>query len=78
VGGGGSTNLEGTIYSAGGDVSLTGSSSSTGCTPDVNGNTNCAAVQIIAWTFQIGGSAILNMPYDPDKYYRLALKGLVR
>jgi len=44
----------------------------------VNGNTNCAAVQIIAWTFQIGGSAILDMPYDPDKYYRLALKRLVR
>ncbi|MEO7663583.1 MAG: hypothetical protein ABIV26_00525, partial [Candidatus Limnocylindrales bacterium] len=78
VGGGGSTNLEGTIYSAGGDVSMSGSSSNTGCTADASGNLDCAAVQIIAWTFQIGGSAILNMPYDPTKFYRLPLKGLVR
>ncbi|MBF8290943.1 MAG: hypothetical protein HW391_1911, partial [Chloroflexi bacterium] len=78
VGGGGNTNLEGTIYTAGGDVSLTGSSSSTGCTPDGSGNVNCAAVQIIAWTFQIGGSAILDMPYNPNLYYQIALKGLVK
>ena len=78
VGGGGSTNLEGTIYTAGGDVSLTGSASTTGCTPNGSGNVNCAAVQIIAWTFSIGGSAILNMPYDPNLFYHLALKGLVR
>lgn len=78
IGGGGSTNLEGTIYSAGGDVSLAGSTSTTGCTPDALGNVNCAAVQIIAWTFQVGGSAILDMPYDPSKFYHLALKGLVR
>lgn len=78
IGGGGSTNLEGTIYTAGGDVSLTGSGSTTGCTPNVSGELNCAAVQIIAWTFQIGGSAILNMPYDPSLFYHLALKGLVR
>ena len=78
VGGGGSTNLEGTIYTAGGDVSLTGGASNTGCTADSSGNLNCAAVQIIAWTFQIGGSAILNMPYDPNLFYHLALKGLVK
>lgn len=78
VGGGASTNLEGTIYTAGGDVSLSGSASTTGCTPDASGNLNCAAVQIIAWTFQIGGASILNMPYDPNLFYHLALKGLVR
>ncbi len=78
IGGGVSTNLEGTVYSAGGDVSLTGSSVSTGCTPDISGSLNCSAVQIIAWTFQIGGAAILDMPYDPNKYYKLALKGLVK
>ncbi len=78
VGGGATTNLEGTIYTAGGDVSLGGSASTTGCTPNASGNLNCAAVQIIAWTFQIGGSAILNMPYDPNLFYHLALKGLVR
>ncbi|MEO8462002.1 MAG: pilus assembly protein TadG-related protein [Chloroflexota bacterium] len=78
IGGGTSTNLEGTIYSAGGDVSMLGSSNTTGCTLDGSGNQNCAAVQIIAWTFQIGGSAILNMPYDPNLFYHVQLKGLVR
>jgi hypothetical protein len=78
VGGGTTTNLEGTIYAPGGDVSVSGSSATTGCTPDSSGDMNCAAIQIISWTFQIGGSSILDMPYDPSKFYKLNLKGLVR
>ncbi|MEX1334033.1 MAG: pilus assembly protein TadG-related protein [Candidatus Limnocylindrales bacterium] len=78
IGGGASLNIEGTIYTAGGHVDVLGNGVSTGCTPDTEGNTNCAAVQIIADTFQVGGAAVLEMPYDPDDFYHLTLKGLVR
>jgi Putative Flp pilus-assembly TadE/G-like len=76
--GSGSLYLEGTIYTAGGDVTITGNGLSTGCTADVNGNTNCAAVQIISDTWDVGGAGVLNMPYDPSKFYNPMLKGLVR
>ena len=76
--GSGSLLLEGTIYTAGGDVQITGNSVTTGCTPDASGKTNCAAVQIISDTWNIGGAGILNMPYDPSKFYNPLLKGLVR
>lgn len=76
IGGGTSLNVSGTIYSAGGDVNLLGNGVTTGC--DVPGTTNCAAVQIIADTFQVGGAAVLEMPYDPNDFYQLTLKGLVR
>jgi Flp pilus assembly protein TadG len=78
VEGTGSLKLEGTIYSAAGNVLLTGNSVTTGCTPNGSGNTNCAAVQIIADTFDVGGAGMLNMPYDPSKFYDVALKGLVK
>ena len=78
VEGTGSLKLEGTIYAAAGDVMLTGNSVSTGCTPDIHGDTNCASIQIIADTFDVGGAGILNMPYDPSKFYDVALKGLVK
>lgn len=78
VGGLTSLNVEGTIYSAGGNVKIDGNPVATGCTPDVNGDTNCAAVQIIADTFQVGGAAVLEMPYDPNEFYHPNLKGLVR
>lgn len=77
VGGGQSLNISGTIYSAGGNVSILGNGVTSGCTPDGTGNTNCAAVQIISDTWNVGGSAILEMPYDPNAFYRLNLKGLV-
>jgi hypothetical protein len=70
--------LEGTIYAASGDVKITGNGLSTGCTPDVNGDTNCAAVQVISYTWDIGGAGQLQMPYDPSKFYDLRNKGLVR
>jgi hypothetical protein len=76
--GSGSLFLEGTIYTAKGDVLITGNGLSTGCTPDVLGNTNCAAVQVISNTWDIGGAGVLNMPYDPNLFYRLPLKGLVK
>lgn len=76
--GSGSLYLEGTIYTAGGDVLITGNGLGTGCTPDADGNTNCAAVQIISDTWEVGGAGVLAMPYDPSKFYDTMLKGLVR
>jgi hypothetical protein len=76
--GSGSLYLEGTIYTAGGDVLITGNGLSTGCTPDVDGNTNCAAVQVISDTWEVGGAGVLAMPYDPNLFYQIAHKGLVR
>jgi hypothetical protein len=76
--GSGSLYLEGTIYTAKGDVLITGNGLSTGCTPDVSGNTNCAAVQIISDTWEVGGAGVVAMPYDPNLFYRVPLKGLVK
>ena len=77
VGGSSSLYLSGTIYASCGEVSILGNNSSSGC--DVAATEqNCAAVQIIANTWQVGGSAILKMPYDPNAFYHLSLKGLVR
>ena len=78
ISGSGSLYVEGTIYSAGGEVTITGNSLGTGCTPDASGNTNCAAVQIISDTWDVGGGGVLQMPYDPSRFYDLRLKGLVR
>ena len=78
IAGSGSLYVEGTIYTAKGNVKITGNSLGTGCTPDALGNTNCAAVQIISYTWEVGGGGILRMPYDPSKFYDLKLKGLVR
>jgi Putative Flp pilus-assembly TadE/G-like len=77
LGGSSSLNLSGTIYSVCGEVTITGNNLSTGC--DVTAaDKNCAAVQIISDTWQVGGAAILEMPYDPNAFYHLNLKGLVR
>ncbi|MEW5992558.1 MAG: pilus assembly protein TadG-related protein [Chloroflexota bacterium] len=77
VGGSSSLNLSGTIYAACGEVSILGNDQTTGC--DVTAaDRNCAAVQIISDTWQVGGAAVLEMPYDPNAFYHLSLKGLVR
>lgn len=65
--------ISGTIYAPTGHVDLHG-----------NVETNCdsnpiqvAAVQIISWTWKIGGTGDLCMPYDPSGLYHLSLQGLV-
>jgi hypothetical protein len=66
--------ISGTIYAPTAEVRLLG-----------NANTNCdpltatqvAAVQIISWTWEIGGTGDLCMPYDPTQLYHLTLQGLV-
>jgi hypothetical protein len=69
---GGQTDLDigGTIYSPKGLVKLEGGSG-------VAGSTNVASVQIIAYQFDVGGRAVLDMPYDPSQLYHLDQKGLV-
>lgn len=70
---GGQTTLDiaGTIYSPKGLVTLEGGSG-VGGSP-----TNTAAIQIIAWQWDIGGNGTLDMPYDPSQLYQIASKGLV-
>ncbi len=70
---GGQTQLDiaGTIYSPKGQVTLEGGSG-VGGSP-----TNRAAIQIIAWQWDVGGNATLDMPYDPAGLYQLNQKGLV-
>ncbi len=68
VGGQSTLNIAGTIYAPKAQVILTGGSLGTGI----------AAVQIIAWEFDIGGGAALSMPYDPKELYSFEQKGLVR
>jgi Putative Flp pilus-assembly TadE/G-like len=74
--GNGSLYLEGTIYTAKGDVLITGNGLGTGCAS--TGPTNCAAVQIISDTWDVGGAGVLNMPYDPSMFYNPLFKGLVK
>lgn len=71
---GGQTTLDiaGTIYSPKGLVTLEGGSG-VGGSP-----TNRAAIQIIAWQWDVGGNGTLDMPYDPAGLYALDEKGLVR
>jgi hypothetical protein len=76
LGGGTSLRVEGTIYAPAGEVIITGNSLGTGCA--LTGDTNCAAVQVISDTWDIGGAGVLNMPYDPSKFYNPLLKGLVK
>ena len=70
---GGQSNLDvaGTIYSPKGLVNMEGGSG-------VAGSTNTAAIQIIAWHFDVGGNGNLDMPYDPSQLYQFPAKGLVR
>ncbi len=63
----GDMNIAGTIYAPGSDVKLEGNGSST----------SVLAVQIISWTWDIGGNGDLYMPYDPSQLYRITQRGLV-
>lgn len=68
LGGQTSLDLAGTVYNPGGLVKMEGGS----------GVGSSAAVQIIAWQFDVGGNANLDMPYDPNELYQFPSKGLVR
>jgi hypothetical protein len=68
----GGTRLDvgGTIYSPKGLVKIDGGSTVAGV--------DRAAVQVIAWQFDVGGTSGLDMPYDPNELYQFQSKGLVR
>jgi len=74
----GSLYLEGTIYSATGTVIVSGNGLGTGCTPNASGQTNCTAIQVIAYQWDVGGAGVLAMPYDPSLFYDVFRKGLVK
>jgi hypothetical protein len=61
-------NLAGTIYAPLADVKITGNGDAEGTR---------LAVQIISWTWDIGGNGELFMPYDPNQLYKLLQRGLV-
>lgn len=63
----GAMNIAGTIYAPDAHVKLEGNGTSTAT----------AAVQIISWTWDIGGNGDLYMPYDPGQLYRITQRGLV-
>ena len=66
--GNGALDLAGTIYAPGADVKITGNGGAIGTR---------LAVQIISWTWNVGGSGQLVMPYDPTQLYRITQRGLV-
>lgn len=70
LGGQATLDIAGTIYSPKGLVTLEGGSGV--------GSANTAAIQIIAWQWDVGGNATLDMPYDPNGLYQIPQKGLVR
>jgi hypothetical protein len=59
--------VAGTIYSPKGLVNMEGGTS----------GTSTAAIQIIAFRFDVGGNGDLLMPYDPNGLYHFPAKGLV-
>ena len=59
--------VAGTIYSPKGYVKIDGGS----------GVGSSAAIQVIAWQFDVGGNSVLDMPYDPAALYHIDYKGLV-
>jgi hypothetical protein len=75
LGGQNSSVVSGTIYAPRSNVTLDGGSNGTGCS--LGPNQACLSVQIIAWTFDIVGGGVLEMPYDPAGLYKLDQKGLV-
>lgn len=78
IAGGTELQLSGTIYAPEAVVNITGNSQ-TNTDEDVcpAGVDQVAAVQIIAWELEIGGTGDLCMPYDPSLLYHINLQGLV-
>ena len=71
--GGAVLSISGTIYAPDAHVDITGNVD-TNCGPT---STQIAAVQIISWTWDIGGTGDLCMPYNPDKLFKLTQQGLI-
>jgi hypothetical protein len=63
----GALDIAGTIYAPLAHVKIEGNGDSTAI----------LAVQIISWTWDIGGNGNLYMPYDPSQLYHITQQGLV-
>lgn len=78
--------IAGTIYAPTANVSITGNSATNtngDACPGVDGTEplpgkDIAAVQVIAWTLDLGGTGDLCMPYDPTQLWKLNQQGLVQ
>jgi hypothetical protein len=86
IAGGSELYLAGTIYAPTANVSITGNSTTNTngdqC-PGVDGTQplpgkTIAAVQIVSWQLDIGGTGDVCMPYDPSQLFKRDLQGLVR
>jgi hypothetical protein len=73
ISGGTNMNISGTIYAPRADVKMDGN----GVMNCSSSPTHVAAVQIISWTWDLGGTGDICMPYDPNKLYKLPAQGLV-
>ena len=69
--------ISGTIYAPRGHVDLAGNAT-INTQSDCATSTHIAAVQIISWTWDIGGTGDLCMPYDPTQLYKQSTQGLIR
>jgi hypothetical protein len=74
IAGGSTLFISGTIYAPTAHVTIEGNSG-TNC--GTGSETQKAAVQLISWTWDLGGTGDLCMPYDPTKLYKLTAQGLV-
>lgn len=86
ISGGTQLYIAGTIYAPTANVSITGNSATNtngDVCPGVDGTVPLpgraiAAVQVIAWTLDLGGTGDLCMPYDPSQLWKLNQQGLVQ
>ena len=78
--------LSGTIYAPTANVSITGNSTTNtngDLCPGVDGTQplpgkTIAAIQLIAWQFDVGGTGDVCMPYNPAQLWKLNQQGLVQ
>jgi Putative Flp pilus-assembly TadE/G-like len=78
--------IAGTIYAPTANVAISGNSATNtngDLCPGVDGTVpipgqSIAAVQVIAWTLDLGGTGDLCMPYDPDQLWKMNQQGLVQ
>lgn len=69
--------ISGTIYAPRAHVDLVGNAT-INTQADCATSTHTAAVQIISWTWDIGGTGDLCMPYDPTQLFKQTTQGLIR
>lgn len=67
--------LSGTIYAPESHVKISGGNGSTGC--NGTGPDACLSIQIVSQSWDIVGTALVDMPYDPDELFQLVQRGLV-